>query len=481
MRDMLLVVDFDHVIARTIARKLRSERICCKIIDQDTSAEDIVALAPLGLILAGAEKKQGDKAPNNDLFHLQIPMMAFGYPALWLCKMLNGQVKGDAKENKMAEVHFQNVAIHNGMSESDRMLSLVYPLELSNEMRVIADTEEGEVIAFSSVDEKKFGYQMEIEQHDPDSALLLLNFATSICFCTTWWTEDAFVLRSMQEIRRLTGEGTAFCAMTGGLNSGVSALLAHRALSDNFKCVFVDTGLLRKGESAQFLSFYQDEMGLSIKKIDARETFLTALQGVKSGDKKKEIIGALLKDIIEKEMEKIPNVSVIIKGTSYSDQVFKKSAQNTYCGAQEISPLEDLFKDEIRQVGEYLDMPENIITAQPFPGSGLANRILGEVTRERLRVLRTCDHIFVEEMEQSGQNKRLWQYFALLSPMPVDEGHIICLRAVSITDHAKSYAARLPFDLLERVTDKILENCPSVVRVAYDVTPSGRLKGIEWQ
>ena len=481
MRDMLLVLDFDHMAARMIARKLRAERICCKILPGDAPAERIAAQEPLGLILAGSALGTETVEPAAGALS-SAPVLALSSMAAWLCAFLGGTPGDVAIKNEIRRVTFTACPLLEGLEAGDRMVNAMRTLTLSSDMKALSALEEtGETVGFSDASGRLLGMQMEIEQHDPEGDLLLANFALNICGCTPWWDEDAFVLRSVQEIKRLAGEGSAICAMTGGLNSGVSALLAYRALGARLKCVFVDTGLLRDAEGDKFMAFYHDQMGLDITRVDAEERFLTALSGVRSGEEKRRVIGALLKEILTSEREKTEGLSVLIRGTSYSDVLNEAAQSDTEEGLTLIEPVRDLFKDEIRQVGEYLGMPADIISRQPFPGSGLAPRIMGEVTRERLKTLRHADEIFRDEVLAAGQAKRLWQFFAVLSPAYLDQGDIISLRAVHATDGAMAYAARLYYDVLESVVKRILTECPSVRRVVYDMTPSTNYSGIEWQ
>ena len=289
--------------------------------------------------------------------------------------------------------------------------------------------------------------------------------------------------RAQEEISRITGEGEAICALSGGVDSGVSALLGHRALGQRLHCIFVDTGLLRKDEGDQVMAFYRDQMGLNVRRIDAREQFLTALAGVRSVRQKEQIIFDLLTNIMAQEVAALPDVRVILQGTNYSDTLTGDNPEAMpLMGVTVVEPVRELFKDEIRRVAEELGMPSVVIQRQPFPGSGLALRVLSDVTEEKLHVLREADAILRAEIEASGQNKRLWQYFATLATYPLSaDACVITLRAVQTAEGGSATASRLPYDLLERVCEQIRRQLPQVSRVLYDLTPSDNYAHIEWR
>ncbi len=479
MPDMLLVLDLDHLAARTTARKLRSARICCKIVPENTDAAQILAEAPLGLILAGG--RNGCSALDRALLSLPMPILALSGAAGRLCECLGGQAEAPQTVDALSGIRYKECPLLIGLEDGPRMLGSVSALTLPENGLTIAETADEIVYAFSDAAGTRLGIQTDIEPNDPDGMQILMNFALNVCGCTEWWDEEAFVKGTVDEIRKAVQDGTAICAMTGGLNSGVSALLAHKALGDRLRCVFMDTGLLRDGEADAFMAFYQGERGLNITRIDAKEQFLSALRGVIDPTEKRTVIGGLFHQILSAEQEKTEGLAALIKGTSYSDVMQSSHSAQGQSALTRIEPVRDLFKDEIRKIGEYLGLPAGIISSQPFPGSGLALRILGEANEKNLRVLRRADRIFSEEIAASPQNKRLWQHFAVLSPNAMGNGDVICLRAVHAADGAPAHASRLPYDLLEAVTDRILRECPEVQRVVYDLTPSFHYAGIEWQ
>ena len=482
MRDMLLVLNFDNDGSRAITRKLRSERVFCKIVPGNISLEEIKAQEPLGLLLAGGVSGQTPAGLDSRIPAADIPVLALGDAAGLLLSLLGGTVGDIAYQGAVMPVSYTDCALLAGMESGERMLPCVREFHLPEQARPLASAQET-VIGFAHESLPLYGAQLQIEQNDPESSLILKNFALNICGCTTWWDDDAFVTRAVEEISRAAGSGRVVCAMTGGLDSGVSALLAHKALGNRLKCIFVDTGLLRAREGDEFIAFYRDEIGLDITRISAQDRFLDALRGVKEPAEKRRVIIRLIQDILREEEEKLGPISALVRGTSCNDILYSGGALSPALGDQVplIEPLRELFKNEIRQIADFLGIPADMISRQPFPGSGLALRIMGEVTEERLTTLRAADALFRGELLRSNAAKRLWQYFAVLIPMPdCEEKSVICLRAVQAAESSRTYAARLPYDVMETVTDLILRDQKSVGRVTYDLTPAFKYSGVEW-
>ncbi len=483
MRDMLLVLNFDDDASRSVTRKLRSERIFCKIVPGGISLEEIQSQEPLGLLLAGGASGQSPSGMDSRIPEADIPVLALGDAAGLLLSMLGGGAGDIAYQGTVMPLSYSPSPLLEGMESGERMLPCAREFHLTTQMRPLAAAQEI-VIGFAHESRPLYGMQLQIEQNDPESSLILRNFALNICGCTTWWDDDAFVARAVEETRRITGNGLAVCAMTGGLDSGVSAMLAYKALGKQLKCVFVDTGLLREREGDDFMAFYRDTTGMDITRIPAQDRFLEALRGIKDAEEKRRVIIRLIQSILREEEEKFGPIAALIRGTSCHDIMFGGGALRPALGESVpvIEPVRELFKDEIRRIADFLGIPGDLISRQPFPGSGLALRILGEVTPQRLTTLRAADALFRSELQRSGAAKRLWQYFAVLIPMPgCEEKSIICLRAVHAVDRSRSYAARLPYDVMENVTDLILRDQKSVCRVTYDLTPVCNYTGVEWQ
>ncbi len=487
MRDMLIIVNFNDEASRAITRKLRSMRICCKIADCDVTPEEISAQQPLGIVLAS-------NAGGNDVISLHpgliesldLPILALGESASAMLPLLGGSVGDIVMESAVNKVEYKPCALLDGLEASEHLLQNIREYSLDEQHTTPICLCQNNVVGYAMEERCLYGLQMPIEQNDPDLSAILSNYALSVCGCTTWWDDEAFVNRAVEEISRLTGEGNAVCAMTGGLNSGVSALLAYRALGERLRCIFIDTGLLREDEGDEVMRYYHDQVGINVIRVYAEERFLTALKGVTEASEKNRIIGKLIQQILDEEIVKIGDYATIIRGTTQNDLMFRalqavRPAALRGDGAPIIEPVRELFKDEVRRVGDFLGLPNEIVSRQPFPGSGLAARIIGEVTIERLKTLRSVDQIFRAEIARSGVAKRLWQFFAVLTPTPGDNGYVVCLRAVHASESALAYAARLPYDTLESVVSQITFKHPEIHRIVYDLTPSNHYRGIEWQ
>lgn len=487
MRDMVVLIDLDGTACRSMARKLRAEHMYCKILPADSSAADVAAQETLGLLLAGGDSGEAAFIPHlEELMACGLPLMAMGDAALTVVTALGGTLGAKAAEPGVCQVHYEgDEQLFSQVEDGERFLRARRVMNLPEGATAIARTDEG-VLGFRAADRPVYGLAFLPEQNDPDGVQLLINFCKTICGCTLWWSNQAFVERAREEIERVTDGGEAICALSGGVDSGVCALLGNMALGHRLHCVFVDTGLLRKDEGDKVMAFYRDQIGLNLTRVNAQEEILSALRGVTKPAEKEKIIFDRLKAVLQAEMARMPGVRVILQGTNYSDSLQTGTLfplEKPDDQVRLVEPVRELFKDEIRLVGEELGLPSAVVQRQPFPGSGLALRILADVTQERLAVLREADAIFRAELEESGQNKRLWQYFATLADNPADPGssYVVALRAVQVADGAAAVASRLPYDLLEHVTKLIRERTPQVQRVLYDLTPSSNYSHVEWR
>ena len=483
MRDMVLVLNFDDASSRCVTRKLRSERVFCKIVPGEIRLEEVREEDPMGLVLCGGAQGENPRGLDERVLHMGMPLLALGGAAAALLRSLGGSAGKEILRETVAPLRYDPSPVSENVENAERLLHSVRALFLPPAVFPVCHAEEA-AVGFAHETLPLFGFQFEVEKNDLEGAMLLRNFALSVCGCTPWWDDEAFVTRTVEEIKRVAGDGKAVCSMTGGITSGVSAMLAYRALGRQLQCVFVDTGLLRDHEGEDFLAFYRDRVGMNVLRISAEERFLQALRGVTSPEEKRRVIGGLMRDVIGEAVKKIGKVDTVIRGTCYNDIMVGRSSLRLLEDetVPEIRPIRELFKDEIRRIGDRLGIPQEIVSRQPFPGSGLALRILGEVTPERLRILRTADAVFRGEVQRAGAEKRLWQYFAVLSPHPEEEGkYVICLRAVQATERSLAYAARLPYEVTENTVERILREEPKVRRVIYDLTPSSNYAGIEWQ
>ena len=475
MRDMIILIEADSNACRSMARKLRNEHLFCRILPATATGEDVLREEPRGILLAGADRGEAAEIPClESLLATGLPVLAMGDAALSLALHLGGTLGEKAAEPGVYPVRLESAEdLFDGISANERYIPACRCISLSAACHPIAQVENG-VLGFRAAGKSVYGLAFLPETNDPDGIQLLINFSRNICGCTQWWNRQVFLDRAMEDIRTACpGETEALCAISGGIDSGVCAVLGNQAIGHRLHCLFIDTGLLRKDESEEVLSLYRDKLGLNVQCVDASQEILEALQGVSNSLAKARIIHEMLQEILRREIQGMPGVKVMLQGTNYSDTL-DAPADAPAEGLTVIEPVRDLFKDEIRRVGEDLFLPANVINRQPFPGSGLALRILSEVTEEKLAILREADAIFRQEIESAGQNKRLWQYYATLAdnPLPSSKGYIIILRAVQVIDGSAAIASRLPHDLLERATESILTAVPSVRRVLYDFTPS---------
>ncbi len=476
MQGHVILVDLDTGLCRTLARRLRAENIYCRIMPGDVSADALLAESPRGVLLAA--KSTGDAAdvPHMmDYLKSGLPMLCLGDAALALCQTLGGEVSGMQEEGLVVREVDGEDMLFSAMVCGERLLpahrTMILP---EGQGHAAAATAQG-VLGFRATQRDVWGLAFPLDRNDPIAAMLLMNFCREVCGCTQWWTTRSHIERARAELLEAAGEGEAICALSGGVDSGVCALLGQLALGERLHCLFVDTGLLRLNEAEEVMDFYSQQVGLNITRIDAAEDFLAALDGVYAPNDKERVINRLLQEILYREAAKIPNVKLLIRGTNYTDTAVPAEALPE--GMSAIEPVRELFKEEIRHVGESLGMTSAMLQKQPFPGSGLATRVLSGVTATGLDLLRRADAIFRAEIEQAGLQKRLWQYYATLALSPIPNGgYLVILRAVQSADGGSGLPARLPFDLMERVTANVQRECPGVQRVFYDLSPSQSYK-----
>ena len=474
MQDMVILVNLDDGVGQALARRLRADDIYCRIMPADASADDVLQAQARGVIVAAGCSGQAKCFPQMmDFLQTGLPMLCLGDAALTLCKVLGGELSGEM-EGGIVTVGFDHEdSLFDGVEDGERFLPVGRAMQFGEEQGSCCAAADDAVVGIRVRQRDVWGLAFPLERNDPATAHLLSNFCIEKCGCTRWWTEPTFIEQAQAAIQAAAGEGEALCALSGGVDSGVCALLGYRALGQRLHCIFVDTGLLREGEAEEVMDACQVQMGLPVRRVDARAEFLLALKGVTDPGEKERIISSLLRDILRREAEALPGVKLILRGTNYADTPMSADVACLPAGMEVIEPVKELFKDEIRHVGESLGMPASMITRQPFPGSGLACRVMAAVTAERLDLTRQADMIFRREIEESGLNKRLWQYYAALALSPLPEGGaMVILRAVQASEGGAGMPARLPGDLLERVTARVMRECPDVQRVFYDCTPS---------
>jgi GMP synthase (glutamine-hydrolysing) len=507
----VVVLDYGGQYSQLIARRVRECGVFSELLPHHVGAAEVARRRPKGVILSGGPASvYEDAAPalERELLELGVPVLGICYGMQLLARELGGQVEG-------AEVgEFGRSQLT--LSEPGRLLAGT-PLEQTCWMShrdtvfspppgftALASSTASPVAAFESDERAVYGIQFHPEVvHTPYGQRVLTNFLEDVCGCEQTWSASSVIEEQIERIRAQVGEGRAICGLSGGVDSSVAALLVHRAIGDRLTCVFVDHGLMRKNEGAQVIAAFRDHFRVPLVAVDASERFLARLQGVTDPEEKRKRIGAEFIRVFEEEADKLDDVGFLVQGTLYSDVIESgggtgaatiKSHHNVGGLPQDlefglVEPLRALFKDEVRAVGAELGLPDRLVWRQPFPGPGLAIRIVGgEATRERLEILREADAILQEEIRKAGLYRELWQSFCVLPDIRTvgvqgdtrTYGNVIVIRAVTSDDAMTADWARLPYDLLERIASRMTGEIRPVGRVVLDITskPPGT---IEWE
>jgi GMP synthase (glutamine-hydrolysing) len=511
--ETVIILDFGSQYTQLIARRVREAGVYCEILPFSTTIDELRTRTPKGLILSGGPSSVYDKAaprmPADLLSNGSVPILGICYGLHLIAHKLGGDVRpATSREYGYArlEVTDPSSRLFTGLPvEMDVWMSHGdYVTTLPDGFQVTAKTA-GAINAFENRKRGIYGVQFHPEvAHTPLGAQILRNFLLDICGCKGDWTPAAAIAEQVERIQTTLAEsGRAICGLSGGVDSSVAAALVHRAVGERQTCLFIDNGLLREGEFESTLAVLKRKMKLNIVGVDASEEFLNGLRGVTDPEVKRKRIGAAFIDVFEREATKIGEVDFLVQGTLYPDVIESVSVKGPSAtikshhnvgGLPEkmnlrlIEPLRELFKDEVRLIGAELGVPDEILHRHPFPGPGLAVRILGEVTEERLRILRGADRILDEELRRAELYAAVWQSFAVLLPVSTvgvmgDERtyeQVIALRAVTSVDGMTADWARLPHDLLARVSTRIVSEIKGVNRVVYDIS-SKPPSTIEWE
>ena len=509
----ILILDFGSQYTQLIARRVRELHVYCEIHPGDQPLESVRAFEPTGLILSGgpASVLEAD-SPDVDpaLFELGIPILGICYGLQLMVKRLGGEVEAaDDREYGRAELEidqedplFEGLASREArvvwMSHGDRVLSLPAGFE------PLAHSGHSPFAAVRCVDAPIWGLQFHPEvAHTDDGLRILENFVRKICGCTGDWTTQAFIDQSVAAIRNQVGSGNVICGLSGGVDSSVAAALVHRAVGDQLTCIFVDHGLMREGEREEVEAVFGKALGVRLIAVDASERFLGALRGVEDPEKKRRIIGGLFIEVFEEEAAKLGEAQFLVQGTLYPDVIESVSVKGASVtikthhnvgGLPEdmklelVEPLRELFKDEVREVGRALELSETLVGRHPFPGPGLGIRIMGEVTPERLTPLRRADAIMNEEIRAAGLYNEIWQ--ALVVFLPVSSVGVmgdartyenaVAVRCVTSTDAMTADFAHIPWPVLGKISNRIINEVKGINRVVYDIS-SKPPATIEWE
>lgn len=509
MQEKILILDFGSQYTQLIARRVRELNVYCEI--YPFNRYPALDASVKGVILSGSPfSVRDEKAPRPDLSSIKgkLPLLGVCYGAQYLAHNFGGEVKASNKrEYGRANLSFVDNAcpLFKHISQHSQVwMSHGDTIEmLPSRYTVVASTADVENAAYRIEGEETYGIQFHPEvYHSTEGMVLLKNFVVDICGCKQDWTPDSFIETTVSELKGKIGEERVILALSGGVDSTVAAMLLHRAIGKNLTCIFVDNGLLRKNEFSSVMENYK-ELGLNVIGVDAGDLFLSRLARIEEPEKKRKIIGATFVDVFEEESRKVKDAKWLGQGTIYPDVIESSSVNGPsqtikshhnvgglpdYMKLKIVEPLRLLFKDEVRRVGKSLGLADKFLQRHPFPGPGLAIRILGEITKEKVKLLQEADHIYISMLQEEGLYDKVWQAGTILLPVKSvgvmgDERtyeSVVALRAVESTDGMTADWCHLPYEFLAKVSNKIINNVRGINRVVYDIS-SKPPATIEWE